>query len=385
MLAVNKAAYSRATTASPMTLGRRPAGRGTDAMEPSELRRIARTLSAVENQTEGYEQHLSEAYRLRRWADVIGITGPPGVGKSTLVDALTAHWAEDGERVAVLAIDPSSPYSGGAVLGDRIRRTRSAGYANTYFRSLSARGHAGGLSETAIDLVAVMSLFGFRRVIVETVGAGQSDIDIHVAADCTVVLTVPGLGDGVQASKAGLMEIGDVFVVNKADTPGAENAARTIENALAAAYMGGPGINTFDVKPGAAARPSSPGLAALRRRHGEPGADAVHLGSAGHSGRRDGWSPRRRARRDDRSVRGLDRGDRPARRARPRARLCADHAGALGGAARALRACAGRDAMAGSGARLDRPHRRRRGEPARSRARASEWTPDDERERTTVA
>jgi LAO/AO transport system kinase len=243
-------------------------------MEPSELRRIARTLSAVENQVEGYEQHLSEAYRLKRWADVIGITGPPGVGKSTLVDALTAHWAETGERVAVLAIDPSSPYSGGAVLGDRIRRTRSAAYANTYFRSLSARGHAGGLSETAIDLVAVMSLFGFRRVIVETVGAGQSDIDIHVAADCTVVLTVPGLGDGVQASKAGLMEIGDVFVVNKADTPGAENAARTIENALAAAYMGAPGINTFDVKPGVAARQSSPGLAALRRRHGEPGADA---------------------------------------------------------------------------------------------------------------
>ena len=212
-------------------------------MEPAELRRIARTISTVENQAAGYEEFLAQAYRLPRWADVIGITGPPGAGKSTLLDALTAHWAEAGERVAILAIDPSSPYSGGAVLGDRIRRTRSSGYANTYFRSLSSRGHVGGLSETATDLVAVLSLFDFRRVIVETVGAGQSDIEIHETADCTVVVTVPGLGDGVQASKAGLMEIGDVFAVNKADLPGADSAARTVENALAAAYMGEPGIN----------------------------------------------------------------------------------------------------------------------------------------------
>ena len=143
----------------------------------------------------------------------------------------------------MLAIDPSSPYSGGAVLGDRIRRTRSAGLANTYFRSLSSRGHVGGLTETATDLIAVLNLHGFRRVLVETVGAGQSDIEIHETADCTLVVTVPGLGDGVQASKAGLMEIGDVFAVNKADLPGAEDAARTIERSLAAAYMGDPGMN----------------------------------------------------------------------------------------------------------------------------------------------
>jgi LAO/AO transport system kinase len=131
------------------------------------------------------------------------------------------------------------------------------------------------LSETATDLVAVLSLFEFRRVIVETVGAGQSDIEIHETADCTVVMTVPGLGDGVQASKAGLMEIGDIFVVNKADMPGAEAAGRTVENALAAAYMGEPGINNSAPHPAAASRPSNitPGLAALRRRHGDISAD----------------------------------------------------------------------------------------------------------------
>ncbi len=245
-------------------------------MQSAELRRIARAISTVENRAVGYEDMLAEAYRLPDWARVIGITGPPGAGKSTLVDAMTAHWAQAGERIAVLAIDPSSPYSGGAVLGDRIRRNRSAGYDNIYFRSLSSRGHVGGLTETATDLVAVLSLFGFRRVIIETVGAGQADIEVHETADCTLVLTVPGLGDGVQASKAGLMEIGDIFAVNKADMPGAADAQRTIEAALGAAYMGNPGINLrADTARTAPSLGSvSPGLAALYRRHGKFGEDA---------------------------------------------------------------------------------------------------------------
>jgi len=239
-------------------------------------RRIARAVSAVENRSGDCQSLLAQAYRLPRWADVIGITGPPGAGKSTLMDALTAHWAAGGARIAILAIDPSSPYSGGAVLGDRIRRARSEGFENTYFRSLASRGHLGGLTETATDLVAVLSLFGFQTVIIETVGAGQSDVAIHETADCTVVTTVPGLGDGVQASKAGLMEIGDVFVLNKADLPGAEGAALDVEDALAAVYSGKPGVNqraSRAAAPPAAPGALTPGLAALQRRHGDPRRD----------------------------------------------------------------------------------------------------------------
>ncbi len=247
-----------------------------EATPPGDRRRIARAVSAVENRSDGYQSFLAQAYRLPRWADVIGITGPPGSGKSTLMDALTAHWAAGGARIAILAIDPSSPYSGGAVLGDRIRRTRSEGFENVYFRSLSSRGHLGGLTDTATDLVAVLSLFGFQRVIIETVGAGQADVEIHDTADCTVVLTVPGLGDGVQASKAGLMEIGDVFAVNKADLPGADDAALDVERALAVVYAGPPGVNLRRAGAAAlppasvpAARASTAGVAALQRRHGD--------------------------------------------------------------------------------------------------------------------
>lgn len=243
-------------------------------MKAGELRRIARAISSVENRSGEFESLLSEAYRTKRWAKVVGVTGAPGAGKSTLVDGLAAHWAAAGASVAVLAIDPSSPYSGGAVLGDRIRRVRSAAFPEIFFRSLSSRGHVGGLNETATDLIALLSGFSFSRIIVETVGAGQSDVEIRDTADCTVVVTVPGLGDGVQAAKAGLMEIADVFVVNKADLPGAEDAARTLERALAAVYMGKPGVNVVRTPAGTSAhRAVTPGVAALMARHGDASSD----------------------------------------------------------------------------------------------------------------
>ena len=208
------------------------------------------------------------------------------------------------------------------MLGDRIRRTRSAGYANTYFRSLASRGHVGGLSATAADLVAVLGLFEFGRVIIETVGAGQADVEIHESADCTVVMTVPGLGDGVQASKAGLMEIADVFAVNKADLAGADDAARMIERALAVAYMGEPGINPRRETKGAtsASLSATAGLAALRRRHGDCRGGRDDLGSAGAQDRGDRGPGRGGAGAGSRCFHRLERGTgRRAARRRERA------------------------------------------------------------------
>jgi LAO/AO transport system kinase len=231
-------------------------------MTPRERRLLARTISKVENRSGGYEEVLRDAYRQTETPAVIGITGPPGVGKSTLVDALASHWARSNERIAILAVDPASPYSGGAILGDRIRLSRGLGAESIYFRSLSSRGHVGGLSRTINDIVAVLSLFEFHRIIIETVGAGQADTAINDTADCTVVVMIGNLGDGVQASKAGLMEIADVFVVNKADLPGAEEAERFIRNMLAVAYPDGRGSLSPSLV--------TVGIQELRRRHGDP-------------------------------------------------------------------------------------------------------------------
>ena len=164
---------------------------------------------------------------------VIGVTGPPGAGKSTFVDALIARSRARDERVAVVAVDPSSPFSGGAILGDRVRMERHTGDDRVYIRSLSSGGHLGGLSAATTEVVDLLDAAGFDRIIVETVGVGQSELGIMEVADTVVVVLTPESGDAVQAMKAGLLEIADVFVVNKADRPGADRLARELARAVA--------------------------------------------------------------------------------------------------------------------------------------------------------
>jgi LAO/AO transport system kinase len=204
-----------------------------DAIVAGEPRAIARAITVVERGGPSAAV-LLEAVRDRVGrALVVGVTGPPGAGKSTLVDRLIALWRERGRRVGVLAVDPSSPFSGGALLGDRVRMQGHATDAGVFIRSLATRGASGGLSRAARDAVQVLDAAGFDPVVVETVGVGQAEVDVARLADVVLVVTVPGTGDDVQALKAGLMEAGDLFVVNKADREGADGAAAAIEGMLA--------------------------------------------------------------------------------------------------------------------------------------------------------
>jgi LAO/AO transport system kinase len=166
-------------------------------------------------------------------AHVDGITGAPGVGKSTSTNALVRAWREQGQRVAVLAVDPSSPYSGGALLGDRVRMGDHATDKDVFIRSMASRGHLGGLAWAAPQAVRVLDAAGFDVVLVETVGVGQSEVEVAGAADTTVVLLAPGMGDGIQAAKAGILEVGDLYVVNKADRPEAASVRRDLRSMLA--------------------------------------------------------------------------------------------------------------------------------------------------------
>jgi LAO/AO transport system kinase len=197
-----------------------------------EPRAIARAISLVENGSSSSAELLARLADLPGRAFVVGVTGPPGAGKSTLVDRLTATWRQAGHRVGILAVDPSSPYSGGAILGDRVRMQAHAGDAGVFIRSMAARGHTGGLAGTTADAVGVLAAAGFDPIVVETVGVGQAEVEIVRVADVTVVVLVPGSGDDIQALKAGLMEVGDLFVVNKADRDGADRAIASIEAML---------------------------------------------------------------------------------------------------------------------------------------------------------
>lgn len=200
----------------------------------SEPKALARSISLVENEVEGYEQFLGQLHVGH--AAVTGITGPPGAGKSTLVDALIQQWVAAGKKVGVLCIDPSSPFNLGAVLGDRIRMSDWYNHPNVFIRSLATRGSLGGLHPHIIEITALMQATGFDHIIVETVGVGQSEIEIAGLADTTVVVVVPEAGDEVQTMKAGLMEIADIFVVNKSDRPEADTFVRNLRMMLAPAF-----------------------------------------------------------------------------------------------------------------------------------------------------
>jgi LAO/AO transport system kinase len=196
---------------------------------------LARLLTAVENRTPVAEAALRELYPKAGRAHLVGITGPPGSGKSTLVAALIAAVREAGRSVAVIAVDPSSPITGGALLGDRVRMQAHAGDPDVFIRSMAARGHAGGLASTTGAAAAVLDAAGFDLILLETVGTGQSEVEVAAAADTTVVLEAPEMGDEVQAIKAGLLEVADLVVVNKGDRPGALRTAGQLRAMLTAA------------------------------------------------------------------------------------------------------------------------------------------------------
>jgi len=195
---------------------------------------LARAISLVENEVAGYETFLQQLEVGR--ATVIGITGPPGAGKSTIVDALLGEWIKNGKKVAVLCVDPSSPFNLGALLGDRIRMSEWYNNPNVYIRSLATRGSLGGLHPFIIEITALLQAAPFDHIIVETVGVGQSEVEIAGLADITVVVVVPESGDEVQTMKAGLMEIADIFVVNKSDRPDADAFVRNLRLMLAPAF-----------------------------------------------------------------------------------------------------------------------------------------------------
>jgi LAO/AO transport system kinase len=200
----------------------------SDPLSAGDPRAIARAISLVEDETPDGAALIARIYPRTGRAYLIGVTGPPGSGKSTLVDGLIGQIRRDGLRVGVIAVDPTSPFTGGAILGDRVRMNAHAGDAGVFIRSMATRGHLGGLARATSDAALVLDAAGKDVVIIETVGVGQDEVDIVRTADISIVVLVPGSGDDVQAIKAGIMEIADVFVVNKADREGADRVVQSI-------------------------------------------------------------------------------------------------------------------------------------------------------------
>jgi len=200
-----------------------------------DARAVARAITKVENGADDAGELMRELFPHTGKATVIGITGSPGAGKSSLVDKLALLYRSRGERVGVVAVDPSSPFSGGAILGDRIRMQTLGLDSGVFIRSMATRGKLGGLSRATVDAVAILDAAAFEKIIVETVGVGQDEVEIVKTADVSVVVLVPGMGDDIQALKAGIMEIGDVFVINKADRDGVLRTEKELEALLSLA------------------------------------------------------------------------------------------------------------------------------------------------------
>jgi LAO/AO transport system kinase len=271
-----------------------------DAALAGDRRALARILTAVENRTPTAERALRRLYPMAGKAHLVGITGPPGAGKSTLVSALIAAARAAGRAVGVIAVDPSSPITGGALLGDRVRMQSYATDRDVFIRSVAARGHAGGLASTSTAAASVLDAAGFDLILLETVGTGQSEVEVAAAADTTVVLEAPEMGDEVQAIKAGLLEVADIVVVNKGDRPGAQRTASQLRAMLVATGRAAGGRAVTTDRP----RPKEPEVLVTTATSG----DGI---------------PELMAALDRHRARGRDVGDTPARLARAEAQVWA--------------------------------------------------------------
>jgi len=271
---------------------------------------LARVLTAVENRTPVAEAALRRLYPMAGKAHLVGITGPPGSGKSTLVAALISAVRAAGRAVAVIAVDPSSPITGGALLGDRVRMQAHTSDRDVFIRSMAARGHAGGLAATSTAAAAVLDAAGFDLILLETVGTGQSEVEVAAAADTTVVLEAPEMGDEVQAIKAGLLEVADIVVVNKGDRPGAQRTASQLRAMLVA-------VGRVGVRATGRARPGPRSDAHVERPRPKEPEVLVTTASTGAG------VPELLASLDRHRARGREAGDSPARLARAEAQVWA--------------------------------------------------------------